>query len=734
MPTTSTTDIEAIVAGRHGAPFDVLGVHAVEIAGQVGMVVRAFLPDAQAVQVVRGSRSTPMERVHEAGFFEAAFPEKTRAFRYRLDVTWADGTTSRIEDPYRFPPILSEYDLHLFGEGTHYRLYTKLGAHPLTHAGVRGVSFAVWAPHAVRVSVIGSFNRWDERRHPMRLRGTSGVWELFVPALADGALYKYHILTRYQNAAAEKADPYGFFMEQRPETASIVYDLNRYHWNDAEWMAARAARHAPEAPLAIYEVHLGSWRRVAPEGNRWLTYRELADLLIPYVGEMGYTHIELLPVAEHPFDGSWGYQIVGYFAPTSRFGTPDDFRHLVDRAHQAGLGVLLDWVPAHFPKDAHGLGFFDGTHLYEHADPRKGHHQDWNTFIYNYGRREVCEFLYSNALYWLDQYHIDGLRVDAVASMLYLDYSRKPGEWVPNRFGGRENLEAVDFIKRVNEIVHAHYPDVLTIAEESTAWPRVSGPVAEGGLGFDLKWNMGWMHDTLEYARMDPLYRRFHQQKLTFSLLYAFSEKFVLPLSHDEVVHGKLSLLSKMPGDVWRKFANLRALYAYMYAHPGKKLLFMGGEFGQWREWHHDRQLDWELLETPLHAGLSRFVADLNRLYTTERALYEVDFHSDGFQWIDFRDATQSVVALLRRATDASDCVIVVANFTPVPREGYRVGVPAPGRYRQLLNSDAAIYGGSDLGVVESVPSESEPWHGHPHSLLLTLPPLAVVYFRRETA
>ena len=568
----------------------------------------------------------------------------------------------------------------------------------------------------------------------MRPRGATGLWEIFIPGLVQGDLYKYEIKTHYQGYIAVKADPYGFLAELRPKTASVVWDLERYEWNDAEWMATRKDHQKFEAPICIYEVHLGSWQ-TAPDphwGHRWLTYRELADTLIPYVKEMGYTHIELLPITEHPLDGSWGYQTVGYYGPTSRHGTPDDFRYFVDSAHQAGIGVILDWVPAHFPKDGHGLSFFDGTYLYEHADPRQGEHQDWGTLIYNYGRNEVRAFLLSNALFWLDKYHLDGLRVDAVASMLYLDYSREPHEWIPNKYGGRENLEAVAFIKRFNELVHEQYPDVLTFAEESTAWPMVSRPAYVGGLGFDIKWNMGWMHDMLEYIRKEPVHRKYHHNHLTFSLIYAFTENFILPFSHDEVVHGKGSMLSKMPGDYWQKFASLRALYGYMYGHPGKKLLFMGCEFGQWKEWDCADQLDWMLLDFESHRSLQQYVKDLNRIYISQPALHELDFSWEGFQWIDFHDVDHSIVSFIRRAKDPNEFIVAVANFTPVPREGYLVGVPAPGFYRELLNSDSAVYGGSNVGNFDGVPSEPASLQGQPHSLMLTLPPLAVIFLKPE--
>jgi len=731
---------DAIAGGYHGAPFDVLGVHAAEFEGKPCVAVRTLQPQAAEVSLRRGGQVLPMTRVHPDGVFEAILPAGEKISPYRLAITLpavepeSEPLTYEAEDPYRFPPALTEFDLHLAGEGTHYRLYEKLGAHLMEHDGVLGVNFAVWAPNAERVSVVGAFNQWDGRRHPMRQRGSSGIWEIFIPGLAEGELYKFEIKTRYQGYVAVKADPYAFAAEQRPNTASVVWDLQHYEWHDQEWMGARRQRQALDAPISIYEVHLGSWKRTPhPDlGLRWLSYRELADELVPYAKDLGFTHLELLPITEHPFDGSWGYQTVGYFSPTSRFGSPDDFRYFVDKAHQAGLGIILDWVPAHFPKDGYGLSFFDGTHLYEHADPRMGEHRDWGTLIYNYGRNEVGAFLLSSALFWLDKYHLDGLRVDAVASMLYLDYSRNPGEWTPNKYGGHENLEAVAFLKRFNEVVHLEYPDTLTFAEESTSWPMVSRPTYLGGLGFDLKWNMGWMHDMLEYMQKESVHRRYHHYNLTFSLLYAFTENFVLPFSHDEVVHGKGAMLSKMPGDYWQKFANLRALLAYMYAHPGKKLLFMGCEMGQWIEWNYESQLDWGLLEYDSHCGLRDCLKALNRVYAEQPALYEVDFEWTGFQWIDLHDVDHSVVTFVRRAKRPDDFLVVVANFTPVPREGYRVGVPAPGYYREIFNSDSTYYGGSNLGNAGGLPSEPTPWQGQPHSIMVTVSPLAVMYFKPD--
>ena len=627
-------------------------------------------------------------------------------------------------------PFLTNYDLHLFAEGKHYRSYERLGAH-LGHVdGVSGTHFAIWAPNARRVSVIGDFNGWDPETNPMQVRSEVGVWECFVPGIGHGALYKYHILSNHGDYRGDKADPYGFAAEIRPQTASKVWDLSGFEWHDAEWMAQRAGRNAHDAPILIYEVHLGSWMRVPEEGNRWLTYRELADKLADYVHEMGFTHVEFLPVSEHPFDGSWGYQTVGYFAPTSRFGKPQDFMYLVDTLHRRGIGVILDWVPAHFPSDGHGIGYLDGTHLYEHADPRRGKHPEWGTLVFNYGRWEVRNFLISNALFWFDKYHLDGLRVDAVASLLYLDYGRREGEWIPNRYGGRENIEAVEFLRIFNERVYGEYPGVMTVGEESTAWPMISRPTYLGGLGFGFKWNMGWMHDMLDYMSEEPIHRSYHHKHLTFSLLYAFSENFVLPFSHDEVVHHKGSMIGKMPGDDWQKFANLRLLYGYMMGHPGKKLLFMGNEFGQWREWNHDESLDWHLLAYPLHRGLQRWVRDLNTLCRGEPALYELDFERAGFEWIDCSDSQSSVISFLRRGRKPEDLLVFVCNFTPVPRYNYRIGIPYGGEWRELVNSDATSYGGSGLGNGGGVTASPAPMHGRLYSLNLTLPPLSTLAFK----
>jgi len=733
--TLPAADVDALVQGRHGDPFSVLGPHVCREGRATALAIRAFLPGALAAEVrpeEPGFTPREMERIHPDGVFEATFPGRAVPFRYRLTVTDAPGRVREIEDPYRFPSILSDFDRLLLGDVTHYEGYEKLGAHQTVLEGVAGVVFAVWAPNARRVSVVGDFNQWDGRRHPMRRHPGAGIWELFVPGLGEGSRYKFEILGRDGTLLALKADPFAFEFEvEEPRTASVVASLDGYTWGDQGWAAERARRNALDAPIAIYEVHLGSWRRVPEEGNRFLTYRELGEALGDYVRDLGFTHVELMPVGEHPFYGSWGYQQIGAFAPTRRYGTAKDFMAFVDALHRRGIGVILDWVPAHFPRDPHGLAYFDGTHLYEHADPRRQEQADWGTLVFNYGRHEVANYLIGNALYWLERYHLDGLRVDAVASMLYLDYSKRPGEWLPNRHGGHENLEAIGFIRRFNEVVYRYHPEAITIAEESTAWPMVSRPTYVGGLGFGLKWNMGWMHDVLDYMRLDPVYRKYDQNGLTFGLLYAWHENFVLPLSHDEVVYGKGSLHGKMPGDDWQRSANLRALYGFMYGHPGKKHLFMGGEFGQTREWNHDTSLDWHLVGMgPYHRGLQNLVRDLNSVYRTEPALHQVDFEPVGFQWMDCSDADQSVVAFVRRGRDPRDVVLVACNFTPVPRHGYRVGVPAEGFYRELLNTDAAWYGGSNVGNGGGVRAEPWPWGGQPWSVSLTLPPLGVVILK----
>jgi 1,4-alpha-glucan branching enzyme len=729
-------EIKALVLGEHEDVFAVLGPHVVESNGAPVVVVRALLPgvaDARVVPVDARRAPQAMERIHPVGLFEATFGGQCETFAYRLELSDGRDVTGLVDDPFRFPPTLSEYDRHLFAEGTHYNASDKLGAHRTVLDGVAGTVFAVWAPNARRVSVVGDFNGWDGCWHPMRLHPANGIWEIFIPGVEEGARYKFEIRARSGEPIALKADPYAFAFEaETPRTAAIVTSLDHHEWRDAEWRTARDRDQPLSAPVSIYEVHLGSWMRVPEEGDRFLTYDELAERLGAYVTQMGFTHVELMPVMEHPFYGSWGYQVIGYFAPTRRYGTPREFMAFVDRLHQQNIGVILDWVPAHFPRDPHGLGYFDGTHLYEHADPRLGAHADWGTLVFNYGRNEVTNFLLDNALFWLDRYGVDGLRVDAVASMLYLDYSRRAGEWIANEHGGRENLGALAFLRRLNQLVHQDRPGIVVAAEESTSWPMVSRPTYLGGLGFGFKWNMGWMHDVLGYMSLDPVHRNFHQNRLTFGLLYAWSENFILPLSHDEVVHGKGSLLARMPGDDWQRFANLRALYGFMYGHPGKKLLFMGGEFAQSGEWSHDRSLDWHLLDAgPFHRGVQGLVRDLNHHYRAEPALHERDCDPAGFQWIDCCDAEQSVLSFLRRARDPDDFVLVACNFTPVPRHGYRIGVPRAGFYRELLNTDAAVYGGSDVGNQGGVPSEPVPWQGQPHSLVVTLPPLAVLFLKR---
>jgi 1,4-alpha-glucan branching enzyme len=733
-PILNADEMNTLVYANHGAPFTLLGMHDAR-PDRDGVVVRAFRPYATKVELVRidpdggNGKTQEMPCIHRDGIYELFLP-KEKPFPYRLRLTWFDGKSDIIEDPYRFPPeSLGDLDLYLLGEGSGYRTYQTLGAHPRCVNGVNGVHFAVWAPNALRVSILGWFNQWDGRVHPMQKRGDSGVWEIFMPDMKPGDLYKYEIKGP-ADYLTQKADPYAFAAELRPRTASVVWDIDAYKWNDADWMKARNERKWLEEPISVYEVHLGSWRRKGKDGEEWLTYRELADTLIPYVRDMGYTHIETMPISEHPFDGSWGYQTSGYYAPTSRFGTPDDFKYFVDRCHQEGIGIIVDWVPAHFPKDGHGLGFFDGTHLYEHADPRLGEHKDWGTFIFNYGRNEVRAFLLSNAMFLADVYHVDGLRVDAVASMLYLDYSRKAGEWIPNKFGGRENLDAVDFLKKFNEVIHAEYPGFLTFAEESTAWPMVSRPTYLGGLGFDLKWNMGWMNDTLAYMHHEPIHRKYHHQSMTFSMIYAFTENFILPFSHDEVVHGKGAMLSKMPGDTWQQFANLRLLFAYMFAHPGKKLNFMGAEFGQWNEWNYAKSLDWNLLEYPAHDSLRRLCRDLNNMHRGFGALHQIDFSWEGFEWIDLNDWERSLLFTLRKGKDPDDLVACAFNFTPVPRNGYRVGLPRHGCWEEVLNTDDVIYGGS--GVTNPRIMRADDWshHGRPASLSLQLPPLGALYLR----
>ena len=712
--------LDAIAHGLHGDPFAVLGMH--EVDGR--LEVRCFQPTADRVGVIdagSGGEIAELTRLHPAGFFAGAVPGRGR-FAYRLALSNAGGSWT-VEDPYRFPLVLSDYDIYLLAEGTHHRSYERLGAHLRVIEGVAGVAFAIWAPNARRVAVIGDFNGWDHRLHPMRLRQTAGIWELFVPGLDAGALYKFAIRGPQGEELPEKADPYAFSTECPPNTASVV-------WPPPAADAAGGEPQTADKPIAIYEVHLGSWKR--GDGNRHLTYAELAADLLPYVRNMGFTHVELMPVSEHPFEGSWGYQPIGLYAPTRRFGTPDQFRAFVDRAHELGLKVIVDWVPGHFPTDAHGLGRLDGTALYEHLDPREGRHMDWDTLIYNYGRNEVANFLLSNATFWCERYGIDGLRVDAVASMIYRNYSRQQGEWIPNRFGGVENLEATAFVRRMNELVFGEFPAVTTFAEESTAWPMVSRPTSSGGLGFGFKWNMGWMHDTLDYIARDPIHRHYHHDQMTFGLLYAFNENFVLPLSHDEVVHGKRSLIGRMPGDQWQRFANLRAYLGFMYGHPGKKLLFMGGEFAQEQEWSHDRSLDWHLLADPYHLGVQALVRDLNHLYRGVPALHALDCEPDGFAWIEPNARDESILTFLRRGRGARDIAVVACNFTPIVRPQTRIGVPVPGFYRERLNTDSTFYNGSDVGNGGGLQAEPTAWNGQPHSILATLPPLATVFFTLE--
>ena len=732
-PTISADQVEAIVRNLHHDPFQILGPHELEVNGHKNWVVRAFVPDSTEVYLLNPETGEeyPMRSAHNEHFFEVVLPGPEEIFMYQYRIVATNGHERFVYDPYFFLPQMGELDLYLFGQGDHHKIYEKLGAHPMEVNGVKGVYFAVWAPNARNVSVIGNFNVWHGGKHQMRVLGSSGVWELFVPDIGVGEVYKYEVKDQSGNIF-EKSDPYGFQFEVRPASGSIVADLSKHQWADQQWLDRRGRTDPLAQPISIYEVHLGSWMRVVEDGNRFLTYRELAHELVEYVKKMGYTHIQLLPVAEHPFDASWGYQVLGYFAPTSRFGTPEDFQYFVDYCHRNDVGVLVDWVPAHFPRDAHGLAFFDGTHLYEHADPRLGEHQDWDTKIFNFDRNEVRNFLIANTLFWFEKYHIDGIRVDAVASMIYLDYSREEGEWIPYQFGGRENLGAIDFLKQLNELIFSYYPGVLSIAEESTAWPGVSRPTYLGGLGFNLKWNMGWMNDFLTYTSKDPVHRKYHHNMITFALLYAFHENFVLVLSHDEVVHGKRSLLDKMPGDMWQKFANLRALLAFMFGHPGKKLLFMGTEIGQWDEWEEAHSLDWHLLEYEPHRKLQLFVKELNRVYRNEPALYQVDFDHTGFEWIDFMDSDNSIITFMRRASDSKDLLVFVCNFTPVYREDYRVGVPFHCEYKELLNSDSEMYWGSNKGNYGGLWSDEIAWHNQPYSLNLKIPPLSTMIFKPQ--
>ena len=727
-PTVPAQELNRLLRFTHPDPHSVLGAHP---SGE-GVMVRAYRPDAEKIELLIGrQRARPMIKSHPAGLFELLVEDQSEVFPYRLRVYYRDGNVFTQRDSYSFLPTLSALDEHLFNEGRHERIYEKLGAHVRKIGGASGVSFAVWAPHAAGVSVVGNFNYWDGRLHQMRKLGASGVWEIFIPDLGPGELYKYEIRPP-RGLTFLKADPYAFYMESPPATSSIVHQSS-YSFRDKTWMERRAKLDHQRLPLSIYEVHHGSWRRVAEEENRPLQYREMAPSLALYLKEMGFTHVEFLPLKEHPYGGSWGYQVGNYYAPSSRYGTPDDFRYLVDYLHQQGFGVIMDWVPAHFPKDAFALGRFDGTALYEHLDPRKGEHPDWGTYIFNYGRNEVRNFLLANALFWAEEYHIDGLRVDAVASMLYLDYSRDEGQWIPNQYGGRENLEAISLLRELNETVHARHPGFMMVAEESTAWPMVSRPVADGGLGFDFKWNMGWMHDTLQYFSKDPIHRQYNHNLLTFGLVYAWSENFILPFSHDEVVHGKGALLNKMPGERAHKFANLRALYGYMWAHPGKKLLFMGGELGQWREWNEERSLDWHLLEQPFHLGLQALVRDLNGLYAEEPALWEADNDPAGFQWIDGGDVQGNTLTFMRVSPSTGRRIVCVGNFALLVREGFRIGLPVAGDYRLILNTDDEKYRGDSLGPTAHISAEEVPWHGQPYSASITLPPLATLWFEVPT-
>ncbi len=714
------SDTQKIIEARHHDPFSVLGPHVINNKD----IIRVFLPSAEKVNL--GKKGPQFSRIPDTDMFVCETTDEVLDDYYQLVWTDKDGQSHLDYDPYNFGTVLSEFDLHLFGQGEHWHIYQKLGGHLHTVDNIEGVHFAVWAPNAERVSVVGDFNQWDGRTHPMRCLNSSGIWEIFIPGLKEGNLYKFEILNRHSKEILVKTDPYGQHFEFRPSTASVVFDDTKYQWEDTQWMEHRKDHDWLHEPMSIYEVHLGSWKR-DPQGN-FLNYRDAADQLVEYVNEIGFTHIELLPITEHPLDASWGYQTSGYFAPTTRFGSPDDFRYFVDLCHQNNIGVFLDWVPAHFPKDNFALARFDGTPLYEHADPRKGEHRDWGTLIYNYSRNEVKNFLLSSAFFWLEEYHLDGLRVDAVASMLYLDYSREADDWVPNMYGGNENLEAIDFLRHLNTVTHEQHPGTIVMAEESTSWPQVTRPTWTGGLGFSMKWNMGWMHDILKYMEENPVHRMYHHDQLTFGMLYAFSENFILPFSHDEVVHGKQSMLNKMPGDEWQRFANLRLLYTFMFTYPGKKLLFMGCEFGQGIEWNFNQSLDWYVLDYEMHKGLQTFVKDLNKVYTSHPALFHHDFEHEGFEWIDCHDVAHSIISY-RRKTESEE-LIVILNFTPVPREHYRIGVPEPGEYTEIFNSDSQYYSGSNLGNATAY-SEPVRWMNQYHSILVTLPPLAGIILKR---
>ncbi len=729
---STSNEIKKILNAEHNDPFSVLGMHKLD----KGMVIRVFLPRAMSVNVIEvhsknKSNKFTMNKIDNEGFFELILEDRHEFFEYRLEVINYPDVRKLIYDPYSFMPVISDYDLYLFNKGDNRRIYEKLGAHSITVNGVKGVLFAVWAPCAKRVSVVGGFNNWDGRENTMRSLGSSGVWEIFIPGLESGTVYKYEI--KAQNGdVLKKADPYAFYSELRPNNASVVYDIEGYNWGDEDWLSKREKVNLMEKPLSIYEVHMGSWMRVSQDENGFISYRDAAETLIKYVKDMGYTHIEFLPLSEHPFDGSWGYQVTGYYSITPRYGQPKDFMYLVDECHKNGIGVILDWVPAHFPRDEHGLRCFDGSAVYEHGHPKQGEHPDWGTMVFNYGRNEVKNFLIGNAIFLFDKYHIDGLRVDAVASMLYLDYGKNEGEWIPNQYGGRENIEAIEFIRHLNSAAYTEFPGIMMIAEESTSWPMVTKPPYLGGLGFGFKWNMGWMNDFLKYMSMDSIYRKYHHNLITFSMMYAFSENFILPISHDEVVHGKCSALDKMPGDYWQKFAGLRVAYGYQYGHPGKKLHFMGNEFGQFIEWKYYDSLDWHLLECELHKKMQEYVKDLNKLYSEEKGLHEVDCGFEGFEWINCDDAEHSVVSFVRKAKDWQDMLIFVYNFTPVVHEHYRIGIPLNAFYKEIFNSDSEIYGGSNVGNCGGLHAEDIACNGRQHSIALRVPPLAMVVFKPE--
>ena len=727
--TLKIEEIQAISNGKHGDLFSVLGLQTVNVDGNEKLAVRVFRPDAKKVEFIpEKGKPVDLKRASEDGLFEYIFPRRKNRIAYKLKVTPYDGDVYTIEDAYRFGSQISDYDLQLWGEGNHHYAYKWMGAHLKTVDGVEGTHFVVCAPSAARVSVIGSFNNWDGRIHGMRFYPDQGIWETFIPHVTKGDLYKFEVKAHPDQAPMKKADPYARFSELRPGTASKIW-TDSYEWSDKSWVENRPEIQQHDRPVSIYEIHAGSWKRKVGEDPGFLSYRELADELVPYLDDMGFTHVELMPIAEHPYDPSWGYQITGYFAPTSRFGNPEDLKYFINKCHEANIGVIIDWVPAHFTKDDHGLRRFDGTALYEHEDPRLGEHKDWGTNIFNFGRTEVKNFLISNAIFWMEEFHIDGLRVDAVASMLYLDYSREDGDWLPNEYGGRENLEAIYFLRHFNDVVHEYFPGVLTFAEESTSWQGVSRPTSSGGLGFDFKWNMGWMNDTLDYMEKDPIYRKYHQDQLSFSLIYAFSEQFILPLSHDEVVHMKKSLLSKMPGDDWQKFANLRLLYMYMFGHPGKKLLFMGNEFAQWSEWTEQHSIDWHLLQWENHKGIQDLVKDLNQVYKNERALYEVDFKWEGFEWIDISDADNSMLSFIRKGKNPDNYLIFLLNFTPTLHKEYKFGVPEACEYEVVLNSDSEFYGGSNAGP-GVIKGRDGAWHSQPANITVTVPPLAGLILR----